>query len=184
MMMMMIYIRNQTTRFYTKLHHRVRFQFSRSGECGLPLHSHYCQANSDTDWKYQLRSHYGSNKSVWKLFVFDMHSWCYKSVCSWRGSYGNSYRRWIMYSATQVQILDKAICISYSPNSLGKGMHPNILPSIWVNSRASWLFNLGNQSKRRKILFSNQVTLLKNWRCITPCACWGVREYLYLNYLS
>ena len=29
--------------------------------------------------------------------------------------------------ANQVQILDEAVCISYSTNLLGKGMHPTIL---------------------------------------------------------
>ena len=39
--------------------------------------------------------------------------------------------------ATQVQILDKAVCISHSVTILGKGMNPNILPhQLWVNSKA------------------------------------------------
>ena len=33
-----------------------------------------------------------------------------------------------MDMVTQVQILDKAVCISYGANTLGKGMHPTILP--------------------------------------------------------
>ena len=33
-----------------------------------------------------------------------------------------------MDTATQVQILDKIDCISYSINTLGKGMNPIILP--------------------------------------------------------
>ena len=34
-----------------------------------------------------------------------------------------------MDMATQVQILDKAVCISHSANTIGKGMHPTIFPS-------------------------------------------------------
>ena len=33
-----------------------------------------------------------------------------------------------MDTATRVQILDKANCISHSSNTLGKGMNPIILP--------------------------------------------------------
>ena len=33
-----------------------------------------------------------------------------------------------MDTATRVQNLDEADCISHSTNSLGKGMNPNILP--------------------------------------------------------
>ena len=33
-----------------------------------------------------------------------------------------------MDTATRVQILDEADCISYSTNTLGKGMNPVILP--------------------------------------------------------
>ena len=32
-----------------------------------------------------------------------------------------------MDTATRVQILDEAVCISHSDNALGKGMHPTIL---------------------------------------------------------
>ena len=32
-----------------------------------------------------------------------------------------------MDMVTQVQILDKAVCISHSANTLGKGMNPTIL---------------------------------------------------------
>ena len=35
-----------------------------------------------------------------------------------------------MDMAIQVQILDKAVCISHSANILEKGMHPTILPPI------------------------------------------------------
>ena len=31
-----------------------------------------------------------------------------------------------MDTATQIQILDKAVCISHSANTLGKGMSPSI----------------------------------------------------------
>ena len=33
-----------------------------------------------------------------------------------------------MDMANQVQILDKAVCLSYNANTLGKGMNPTILP--------------------------------------------------------
>ena len=35
-----------------------------------------------------------------------------------------------MDAVTQVQILDKAICISYTTNTLGKGTDPTTLPLI------------------------------------------------------
>ena len=34
-----------------------------------------------------------------------------------------------MDTATQIQFLDKAVCILHSVNILAKGMHPAILPS-------------------------------------------------------
>ena len=34
-----------------------------------------------------------------------------------------------MHMVTQVQILNKAICISHSANTIGKGMNSFILPS-------------------------------------------------------
>ena len=42
-----------------------------------------------------------------------------------------------------VQILDKAICISYGTNTIGKGMNPIILLPAMVISWVDWLFNLG-----------------------------------------
>ena len=33
-----------------------------------------------------------------------------------------------MDMGTGIQILDEAVCISQSANTLGKGMHPTILP--------------------------------------------------------
>ena len=41
-----------------------------------------------------------------------------------------------MDTAIRVQFLDKTDCISYSTNTLGKGMNPIILPPAMVNSRA------------------------------------------------
>ena len=32
------------------------------------------------------------------------------------------------YTATRVQILDKAVCISHSANTYGKDRHPTLLP--------------------------------------------------------
>ena len=37
---------------------------------------------------------------------------------------------WKMDMATQVQILDEAVCISYSANTIVKGMNPTILPPL------------------------------------------------------
>ena len=39
----------------------------------------------------------------------------------------------VMDMVTQVQILDKAVCISHSVNTLGKGMNPVILFSVMGN---------------------------------------------------
>ena len=36
----------------------------------------------------------------------------------------------VMDTATQVQMLDEAVCISHSANILGKGMNPPIFTSI------------------------------------------------------
>ena len=42
-----------------------------------------------------------------------------------------------IYIYIRVQILDETDWISYSPNTLGKGINPIILsPQLWVNSRA------------------------------------------------
>ena len=35
-----------------------------------------------------------------------------------------------METVTQVQILDEAVCILHSANTIGKGMNPTILPPV------------------------------------------------------
>ena len=43
--------------------------------------------------------------------------------------------------ATQVQILYKAVCISYNVRTLGKGINPTILfLRLRVNTRADWAY--------------------------------------------
>ena len=61
--------------------------------------------------------------------------------------------------STRVQILDHAILITHSTNTLGKGMNSTIpLPQSGINNISNWAFQCwyGNQSKRRKILNLNQ----------------------------
>ena len=49
-----------------------------------------------------------------------------------------------MYIVTQVQILDKAVCISYSTDTLGKGMNTTVLPiAMGKIVGQTDLFNLG-----------------------------------------
>ena len=48
-----------------------------------------------------------------------------------------------MNTATRVQILDEAICISHCANILGKVLIKLFSFQLYVNSRAHWLFNLG-----------------------------------------
>ena len=50
------------------------------------------------------------------------------AVDSRRCPWCNGYRCLKMNTVTQVQILDETDCISYSTNTLGKGMNPIILP--------------------------------------------------------
>ena len=47
-----------------------------------------------------------------------------------------------MESVTQIQILDKVVCISISTNALGKGMNPSVFqphPQQWINSKEDWV---------------------------------------------
>ena len=46
-----------------------------------------------------------------------------------KSTWCSGYRRREMDTATQVQILDEADCISHRTKTLGKGMNPIILPS-------------------------------------------------------
>ena len=59
-----------------------------------------------------------------------------------------------MDTATKVQILDKAVCFSYSTNIIWKSTHPIILPLVEQNG----LF----KKCRRKILISNLLNSAQN----------------------
>ena len=52
-----------------------------------------------------------------------------------------------MDKATQVQILDEAICISHSANTLGKGVNSTILPLAIDQTE---FFNLGMTTSQRE----------------------------------
>ena len=54
---------------------------------------------------------------IHKCITTSIHPWCH------------GYRRRIWTRATRVQILDLTDCISHSPNTLGKGINPIILPA-------------------------------------------------------
>ena len=78
----------------------------------------------------------------------------------------NGYPRKNVDIVSQVEMLNKAIIISYSANTLGKGMHPTILPrTISKQSDGMAMPWFGNQSRRKKHLNSNPLfryTPLKN----------------------
>ena len=44
-----------------------------------------------------------------------------------------------METTTQVQILDKAVCILLHAHAFGKIMNSSLLLHLWINSRADWL---------------------------------------------
>ena len=52
--------------------------------------------------------------------------------------YGGAHSIMVIYKllAIWVQIMDKAIYISHSTNTLGKGINPII--QLWINNRADW----------------------------------------------
>ena len=57
----------------------------------------------------------------------------------------------------RVQILDKAVRISFGADALGKSMWPSVLFPAMRNIRTDWflLSWLGNQCRRKKTLISN-----------------------------
>ena len=68
-----------------------------------------------------------------------MQFYCYIRRYSWDNGYHHRKD-----TATKVQILVQAVCISYEDvNTLEKSMHPTILPPTMVNCRVDWLFKLG-----------------------------------------
>ena len=61
-----------------------------------------------------------------------------------------------MVMATRVQILEKTVCISYSPNTHGKGMNPTIpSPGMGKKNRADWALQPWYANWSRKTLNSN-----------------------------
>ena len=58
-----------------------------------------------------------------------------------------------MDAVTQVQILDKAVCISHNANTLGKKYESNN-PLIWVNS-LGMATSLGEEFKPVKLHLNN-----------------------------
>ena len=67
-----------------------------------------------------------------------------------------------MGTATRVQTLDEAVCISHSANAPGKGMYFTSHLKLMVNSRAEWLFNLAMSTNQRegKLWIQTRFTLL------------------------
>ena len=60
------------------------------------------------------------------LFIVDSHFtdfFCYGGVCS------------TIVTVNQVQIMDEAVYISHSSNTLGKGTNPIFSLKLWVNNR-------------------------------------------------
>ena len=68
-----------------------------------------------------------------------------------------------MESATQVQILDKAICISLCTNALGKGMNQSVPSQLCADDRADWILQLwlSNEPTKRRTEFKPALLHLK-----------------------
>ena len=79
-----------------------------------------------------------------------------------------------MDMATWVQILDKAVYISHSTNTLGKGTSPTIVGQ-------TGLFNLDMATAigEEKLWIQTCCTPLKNWPCSGSCLREGVGKYIY-----
>ena len=56
-----------------------------------------------------------------------------------------------MDTTIQVQILDKAVCISHNTNTLGKDRKLTILPPAMVNSRADQALGMGTRQGEEKL---------------------------------
>ena len=70
-----------------------------------------------------------------------------------------------MDTATRIQLLDKAICISHSANTPGKGINPTILPSAmdkWLD-RLSSLTLVWQLAKEKQISELRPVKLVKSY---------------------
>ena len=86
-----------------------------------------------------------------------------------------------MNTATWVQILDVAVCISHSAHILKKAWLQLFSSQLWVNRREDEAFSTinGNQSKRRKTEFK-PVNSGKNWPSVSFCSYGRVGKYIYV----
>ena len=87
---------------------------------------------------------------------------------------------WEMDMAHQVQNLDKAVCISYGTDTLGKDMNPTILPPSTGKQldRQIGLCNLGMATslEEGKLWIQICKTLFKNWPCIASYLCGAIGQ--------
>ena len=76
-----------------------------------------------------------------------------------------------MHTATQVQILDEAVWISYDTSALGKGMNSAILIQLCLSSYLTLVWQLVEKKENSEL---KPVKLsLKNWLCVGSCLCGG-----------
>ena len=66
-----------------------------------------------------------------------------------------------MDTTTQVQIQDKSICISYSINTLGKGMNLIILPESILGQTGFFNLGMAISMEKKKLWFQTCLTPLK-----------------------
>ena len=87
-----------------------------------------------------------------------------------------------MESATQVQILDEADCVSCHSNVLEKGPNLSLLTQLSVNNRVSWLFNLGKTTSlgEWKVWIQTSCTLLKNIHLVSILMVERLDKYTHL----
>ena len=77
-----------------------------------------------------------------------------------------------MESATQIQLLDEADCVSLRAKAIGKNSICSA--DLWVKCKADWLFNIGNIGKaisREWIKNMNQNQIYSAWnsQCFSLC---------------
>ena len=87
-----------------------------------------------------------------------------------------------MESATRVQNLDEAVCISLHTNILGKCMNPSVLPQLGVNCKADCILYsyFSNTSTAIKTLNSSQLYTTQNWLCQIQVMMVGLGIYIYI----
>ena len=74
--------------------------------------------------------------AVGKYFLFFLYIYIYIYIYMlWCNRYHHG--KWIWWS--EFKILDEAVCISHSANTLGKGMNTIISLQQWVNCRAAFV---------------------------------------------